>query len=248
MLDNGASLGSGGVHPHRPRHGSENDFDVKAISMRFLSLGAYERPWQDIEDAGHPETIGFYSAEGFLPGDWKPSIPNPTFNSVTPADGYWAAKIVMSFTDEQLAGAMDATQWSDAAARAYILDGLRDRRNAIGRYWFAEVSPLDRPRVESGALVFDDLWTRFFGGPTSYRWEFDWDATDPDLESEGTASAAAIRLPVPESPIDADPSPDERYAEIEVWKVFGDGEVAPRPATFWLEWTSGSWRVVGARY
>ena len=47
-----------------------------------------------------------------------------------------------------------------------------------------------------------------------------------------------------------DPDEDERYAEVNVWKVFGDGEEASRPATFWLEWNPGArtWRVVGARY
>lgn len=236
MLDNGASLGSGGVHPHRPRHGSENDFDVQAISMRFLTLGAYERPWQDIEDTGHPETVGFYSAEGFRPGEWKSSIPNPTFNSVTAADGYWAAKIVMSFTDEQLAGAMEATQWSDPAARAYILEGLRDRRNAIGRYWFAEVSPLDRPRVEGASLVFDDLWTRYFGGTTSYRYRF-------DDGSEGTSSQPAVPLPAGLA------AGSDGRVRVRIWRSDPQGlDWAPRPATIWLVPDGSDWRVSGVRY
>ena len=236
MLDNGSSLGSGGVHPHRPRHGSENDFDMRAISMRFITLGAYERPWEDIEDTGHPEGIGWYSAEGFLPGDWKSSIPNPTFASVDPADGYWGAKIVMSFTDEQLAAAMEVTEWSDPAARAWVLKGLRERRNAIGRYWFAEVSPLDQPRVEGGAIAFDDLWTRHFGGTTSYRYRFD---------GSQYATTSEPRVPMPAG---LTAGADGRV-RVQIWRSEPRGlQWAPRPATIWLVPDGSTWRVSGVRY
>lgn len=240
MLDNGASLGSGGVHPHHPRNGSENDLDMQAISLRLISLGAYERPWQDIEDAGHPESIGWYAAEGFRPGAWKSSIPNPTFDAVTDRDGYWGAKLVMSFTDEQLTGAMDATEWSDPAARAYILRGLRERRDLIGRYWFARVSPLDDPRVESGALTFDDLWTRHFGGGGQYRYDFDGAGTG----GEGIANAP--RVPVPANLATG----DDGRVRLRVWRSKPEGTGwAPRPATIWLVPNGASgWRVSGVRY
>jgi hypothetical protein len=236
MLDNGASIGSGGVHPHRPRHGSENDLDMQAISLRLISLGAYERPWQDIEDTGHPEGIGWFAAEGFQPGKWRPSIPNPTFDAVDARDGYWGAKLVMSFTDEQLAGAMEATEWSDPAVRSYILAGLKERRDAIGRYWFARVSPLDRPRVEGGAIAFDDLWTERFGGAAQYRYDF-------DRADEGIASGPRVPLPSGLAPGDGG------RVRVRVWRSRPEGSGwAPRPATIWLEQDGGTWRVAGVRY
>jgi hypothetical protein len=244
MLDNGASLGSGGVHPHRPRHGSENDLDMKAISLRLITLGAYERPWQDIEDTGHPETIGWFGADGFRPGQWKSSIPNPTFDAVTDRDGYWGAKLVMSFTDEQLAGALDATQWSDPAAKAYILKGLKQRRDLIGRYWFARVSPLDQPRVESGAVTFDDLWTQHFGGRGQYRYDFD----GPAAGGEGIADQPRVPLPAGLA------AGDGGRVRLRVWRSKPEGTGwAPRPATIWLAPGGGAggqadWRVVGVRY
>jgi hypothetical protein len=236
MLDNGASIGSGGVHPHRPRHGSENDLDMKAISLRLISLGAYERPWQDMEDAEHPETIGWFAAEGFRPGDWKSSIPNPTFDAVTAPDGYWGAKLVMSFTDEQLAGAIEATEWSDPDARSYILKGLRERRDAIGRHWFARVSPLDGPRVEGGAVTFDDLWTQHFGGSAQYRFDF-------DGAPEGTASEPRVPLPGGLA------AGSDGRVRVRVWRSDPDGAGwAPRPATIWLEPDGSGWRVAGVRF
>ena len=236
MLDNGASLSSGGVHPHRPRNGSENDFDLKAISLRFISLGAYERPWQDIEDTGYPPSIGWYAIDGFQPGDWKPGIPNPTFDAVTARDGYWGAKLVMSFTDEQLASAVEATQWTDRAARSYILKGLRERRDAVGRYWFARVSPLDRPRVEGGQLTFTDLWTLHFGGNASYRYDFGGGA-------DGVVNGPAVPIPAGVAP-----GSDGRV-RARVWRSDPDGTGwAPSPATIWLEPEGSGWHVIGVRY
>jgi hypothetical protein len=238
MLDNGASLGSGGVHGHRPRNGSENDLDIKAISMRFISLGSYERPWQDIENPDHPESIGWYSAEGFQPGSWRASIPNPTFSAVGAPDGYWGAKLVMSFTDDQLAALTEASRWSDFSARSYILAGLKARRDMIGRYWFARVSPLDDPRVEGGALVFDDLWTRHFGGSAQYRYDFDGRAAG----SEGIANQA--RVPLPSGLAGSD-----GRVRVRVWRSrAGKTGWSPRPATIWLEPSGSDWRVTGVRY
>ena len=249
MLDNGSSLGSGGAHPHNRRVGNENEFDLKAIGTRFVSLGLYERPWQD-EVPQNPPNIGWYEAEPFDPGDWRPNMPNPAFDARDARDGYWGAKIVMSFTDAQLERAMDAAQWSDAAVRSYVLEGLKGRRDEIGRYWFAKVSPLDHPRVEGAELSFDDLWIRHFGGPARYEWRFDWDAPEPDLEQTGTATEPRITLPTPAGPVPATSDPEEALARLRVWKVQDGGRRAPRPATFWLRWVPGSstYEVVGARY
>ncbi|HYO45784.1 MAG TPA: hypothetical protein VEY33_03765 [Gemmatimonadota bacterium] len=249
LIDFGSALGSSAVRPHDARHGSEYQFDAGAILLRLITLGTYQRPWQDIDEGSYPLSIGYYSIENYDPADWRSNMLNPALINRTVRDGYWGAKLVMSFTDAQLDAAVAAGQYLDPQAAAYLLRGIKQRRDATGRYWFREVSPLDRPRVEGGAVVFEDLWARHFGGPTGYRWKLEWDASDPDIELGGTTNEASIPLPTPTGRIDADPD-DEGNAELRVWKVFGDGNEAPRPATFWLAWDagSGSWRVVGARY
>jgi hypothetical protein len=250
LIDVGSTLGSGTAHPHNPRHGTEFDFDAGSVFLRFLTFGMYKRPWQRMMP--YPETLpstGYYSVENFDPADWRSNIVNPAFINRTSRDGYWGAKIVMSFTDEQLQAAVQAGQYSDPAATAYVFRALQERRDATGRYWFAKVSPLENPRVEGAALTFDDLWQRYFGGNTEYRWRLDWDAPDPDVSLEGVASQP--RIPLPEAPaaLPADRRPEDAYARLRVWKVAGGGE-APRPAVFWLEWNPAarSWSVIGARY
>ncbi|HUF88517.1 MAG TPA: hypothetical protein VMR66_00895, partial [Gemmatimonadota bacterium] len=164
---------------------------------------------------------------------------NPTFDAVGPPDGYWGAKLVMSFTDDQLTAVTEATRWSDFSARAYLLDGLKERRDRIGRHWFARVSPLDGPRVEGGAIAFDDLWTRHFGGTAQYRYDFDGGGAAAD----GIADQA--RVPIPAG-LTADAG---GRARVRVWRSRAEGTGwAPRPATIWLEPDGGGWRVTGVRY
>jgi hypothetical protein len=79
------------------------------------------------------------------------------FRRMTLADAYWGAKIVASFTNAQIAAAVDAAGYEDPRARAYIHQMLVARRDKIARYWFARVAPLDFFHVRDGYLVFHDL-------------------------------------------------------------------------------------------
>lgn len=251
LQDQGSTLGSGSAHPHNPRHGTEYDFDGGAVFLRFITLGMYKRPWQRMlpYPETHPST-GYYSVENFNPADWRSNIVNPAFINRTPRDGYWGAKIVMSFTNAQLEAAVRAGQYTDPAAAAYVLQGLRERRDATGRYWFAKVSPLDQPRIDGGTIAFDDLWQRHFGGGSGYRWKLSWDGPDPDVDTGGVVGEARIALPAAPAALPATLDPEDAHARLQVWKIFDDGEEAPRPAEFWLAWdpVGRAWRVVGARY
>ncbi|HUP01168.1 MAG TPA: hypothetical protein VM737_06570 [Gemmatimonadota bacterium] len=249
LIDFGSSLGSAAVRPQTPRHGSENELDLKAIGKRLITLGLYERPWQSVSDTAHPAAAGYYTADIFDPGDWRPNMPNAAFDNVDARDGYWGAKLVMSFTDAQLFAVVQAAEYSDPAAARYILDGLKARRDLTGRYWFARVSPLDDPRVEDRAVVvFDDLWIRHFGGSAEYRVRFRWDLPEPALQLEGEFREPRITLPLPAGSVPEAEDPRDRYGSLEVWKRQADGDWAPRPARFWLDWEDGSYRLIGARY
>ena len=249
LIDFGSSLGSAAVRPHTPRHGQENEFDLAAIGKRFITLGFWRLPWQSETDTLHPPSVGYFSSKDFEPRGWKPNMPNPAFDNITDRDGYWGAKLVMSFTDPQLFAAVEAGRYSDPRAAQIILRTLQERRDMTGRAWFSRVSPLDDPRVEGDALVFDDLWIRHFGGVAQYRWRLDWDAPDPDLQAEGESTVQRIELPRPEGSVDVDEDdPEDALARLRVWKVQEDGDRAPRPATFRLQWTGGGWRLAGLRY
>ena len=73
-----------------------------------------------------------------------------------PDDTFWAARQVMAFTDEEIRAIVQTGQYSKPA-EDWITATLIERRNRIGRTYFARVLPLDRIRLEGNTLAFDDL-------------------------------------------------------------------------------------------
>jgi hypothetical protein len=76
---------------------------------------------------------------------------------MTDRDAYWGAKIVASFSDAQIAAAVDAAKYEDPRAREYLVRSLIARRDKIARHWFGRVAPLDFFRIQDGGLRFQDL-------------------------------------------------------------------------------------------
>jgi len=149
ILDMGSTLGANAGPPHRPIHGQAYMIDQRKIPMAILGLGAYRFPWWDYDPTPRYEAVGYFRADVFRPGEWVPTYPNPAFEKMTLRDAFWGAKIVMSFSDEDLRAIVETGRISNPDAEAHLVDVLRKRRDKIGRYWFDRVNPLDRFSVET---------------------------------------------------------------------------------------------------
>ncbi len=150
LIDFASSLGSGGVRPHLPREGREHNFDLWASFARLVTLGFYQVGWEDESAEVDQAAVGWLPTDAFEPGAWKPNWPNGAWAHLTPADGYWGAKLVASFTDRQLAAAVSVAGLPPAAAEA-LTAALAHRRDRTVAYWYGRVTPLERPRVEASA-------------------------------------------------------------------------------------------------
>ncbi len=160
LIDFGTSLGSY-AFIHMPRRaGHEHAVDWGAIGRRLVSLGAYSPAWEGAQMDISAAT-GYLDLGRFEPARWRPEYPNPTFDHLTAEDGFWGARVVMSFTDEQIRAAVRAARLSDPQAEGYLVRSLRLRRDEVGRYWFAQVSPLTSFELRGPAggetLTFRDL-------------------------------------------------------------------------------------------
>jgi len=143
LIDFGATLGSASWGPNHLWRGHENDLDPNQMFLNLISLGLYVHPWERKEKTRYP-AVGVFESEMFVPEDYKPQIPNPAFENMTDRDALWAARVIMSFTNEQLRLAVQKGQYSDPQAEAYLLQTLIQRRDKVGEYAFARLSPLDR--------------------------------------------------------------------------------------------------------
>ena len=161
LMDFGSTLGSGAISPADTRTGFENYFDPHVVFINFISLGLYVRPWEKLKESEY-HSIGNYESSLFRPEKYKFINPNPAFENMTDRDGYWGAKIVMSFTDEQIKAAVSSADYSDPEAADYLARTIIERRDIIGRYWFSKVNPLDKFSIildasEGSFLGFSDL-------------------------------------------------------------------------------------------
>ena len=161
LIDFGSTLGGKANGPKPPDIGHENMVDPHQILLNIVTLGFYVRPWEKVKPIHYP-SIGYFRSDIFHPQKYKFIIPNPAFENMTNLDGYWGAKIVMSFTDEQIKAAVQEGGYSDPEAADYLLKTLIERRDIVGRYWFSRMNPLDRfelreMRNGKAALCFVDL-------------------------------------------------------------------------------------------
>lgn len=264
LIDFASSLGSSAGRAFiSPMVGQEFKFDVWRVVARYVTLGLYHAPWElERFQIIHP-SIGWMATETFDPGRWRPGWPNDALRALTPADGYWGAKLVASFDDEQIRAAVDAGQLPPVAADT-LADILRFRRDRTVRHWFGEVTPVEEPEVTREAaltVAFDDLGIAqgLWSGPeTEYRWLFShpareirWRGTSPG--GSGVRQRVAVEDPEP---------PDGPARLLPPGRADGDGpglatlritairagEEAGRAAIVYLRPVDGAYRVVGLEH
>lgn len=176
LLDFGATLGSATSRPKTQSHRYRYYFDYREVFGRLLSLGLYRPQWEKISYETQP-LVGFFEAEHFDPEDWRPTYPIPPFQRMTFRDAFWAAKILMRFSDEDIKKITRMGQFSNPEAAEYIAKTLIQRRDKIGKTWFGKVNPLDDFHLEtkrnSLTIHFDDLPVKYSfkeAAHTEYRY------------------------------------------------------------------------------
>jgi hypothetical protein len=161
LIDFASSLGSAGDRPKRPRAGVEADVDAQRVGARLVTGAVYASPWERRDsDISHP-SIGYYSADLFDPGRWTTSYPNPAFAQRSVRDAYWGAKLVASFSPEQIRAAVSAGELNDPAAAEALAQATLARRALTARHWFLRVTPLEEVAIvgspDEPYLSFRDL-------------------------------------------------------------------------------------------
>ncbi|MBI4431612.1 MAG: hypothetical protein HY587_07885 [Candidatus Omnitrophica bacterium] len=206
IIDFGSSLGSAGNLVKPDMYGFEHMLDYGEVFKSFITLGFYRKPWEKRADEIPQEiplaSVGNFDNKEFHPEKWKTQLPVYAFKELTPADAFWAAKIIMEFSDEDIRTLVETGEYTDKQAVDYLTLTLAERRDMIGRYWFDKVSPLDEidAAAQGGNLSirFVDLSETYgftSAGDTSYRYEvFDVDS-DGDKENS-LASGMAEQSPI----------------------------------------------------
>jgi hypothetical protein len=161
LMDFGSAFGSDGDIPKDARFGHEYQIPSTGKALRqLLSLGLYPAGWERARYSKH-KAVGRIEAEIFDPEKWKSNYPNPAFLSRCADDEYWAAKIVLAFTDADIRALVETGGYSDPQAVEFISATLVQRRDKIGRRYLSKVLPLENFGIRNGELFFEDLAVRY---------------------------------------------------------------------------------------
>jgi len=235
-LDAGASLGASAEGAKDARRGFEQRFDLGWIGTRFFTLGLAQEPWRRANQATGIPSVGNFEADVFEPQKWRPLQSIEPFRKMTPADAYWGAKLVASFSDSQIRAAIDAAGYEDPRAPVYLFQVLHERRDKVARYWFDRVAPLDYFEVRDGVLRFHDLAVDVgLTQPRRYEIEI--------APATSSAPVQVIRLSTPEWQLGGLRSKsNEIHAEI---AIAGSGAT---PVRLDLVRTASDWTVTRVRH
>jgi len=162
LIDFNSALGgaAGGAKP--PTFTHEYFPDYGEASKNLLAFGFRESDWHKRwklagKKRNDSEAQGYLDNHYFSPEKFKVQFPNYAFKDLTRADGFWAAKIIKSFSDEEVRAMVRAGRYTKTEDTDFLVKILVERRDMIARYWFTQASPLDRFRLEGNKLVFTDL-------------------------------------------------------------------------------------------
>ncbi len=165
VIDFFASLGSDVQRQKEVREGNDPLFSMEATARNFGQFGIYTPKWMRAYYPKDP-AVGRFEGEAFDPARWYTTGKNAAFENRLPDDEFWAAKILMSLTDEDIRTVVEEGEYSRQEVTDWIANSLIQRRDKIGRYYFSKVLPLDDFRVENGELRFVDLDVKYgFNSP-----------------------------------------------------------------------------------
>jgi hypothetical protein len=254
LLDFGTILGSATNEPKGPNRTTEYTIEVGRTIGALLSLGLYRRPvqidrgrWQAMVDR-YP-AAGWFPADEFDPELFRTYRKVPSHVRRTDQDLYWGAKIVTSFSDQQIAAVL-ATARMPPADTAYLDRALRVRRDIIGQRYLRAFAAVEDPEVDaSGAAVcFDDLAVaRGYAKTEDARYRIR--VTDGHgarlLEVEQAPARSRNCAPLGE------PGPRDPYRIVSITSVVAGGTgqamTSSKPSRIHLRWRPGEQRfaVVG---
>jgi hypothetical protein len=245
MFDFGSIMGSGTNGPQAPRAGNEYILEWKPALLTLATLGAYARPWTTVRYPRSARSVGRFEADFFDPAAWKPEYPNPAFDRMQPDDAFWAARLVLRFSDAVLRAVVAKARYTEPGASEYILNTLIKRRDKVLKTWLTAVNPLVDPVLdENGTLTFANaaIASRVASRPSSYT--LTWSRFD---NASGVAIGTPEQISTTEPRATAPPRAlaDAEFVSVAVRTNHPDYPHWSAPVTFYFRRAARGWRAVG---
>ena len=210
LIDFGSTFGSGSVDMQYPNLSFQYWLDIEQVKKNMVGIGFNVPPYRRVKWPKYPEyeAIGRWEAEYFDAEGWRNDYPNPAFVRMTARDAFWAGKIIMSFTAEELRAIVTTGQYSQAEWSEYFLKVLLERQQKCGRFGINGINPLDEFRISGNSLEFTNLSEKygFAETGTTYRvaWSIYNNANDTVQSLGDAVTQDTTRVALPTRPTHSD--------------------------------------------
>ena len=247
LLDFGSTFGSGSVDLQLPNLSFHYWLDTDLVKRNLATFGLATPKYRKVKWPNFPEyeSVGRWESESFEPQEWKNDYPNPAFVRMTDRDAFWAAKIIMRFTAEELLVIVRTGQLTDSQQERYFHQVLVERQQKSGRYYLNRVNPLDEFQVSGEGLRFANLSERYGFAEAGTMYESTWSVYDNDADSVRTLGDPRVGpdtlLPLPVSSTLA----GDTYLMAEIRSVHDTFQAWNRPVRVYLRPSAETFDVVG---
>ena len=207
LIDFGSAFGSGTIDLQLPNLSFHYWIEKDLIKKNALGFGFHVPQYRKVkwpEFSEHP-SVGRWEATYFDPEGWRKEYPNPAFVRMTARDAFWAAKILMRFTPEELMAIVETGEYSDPSDQAYFHKVLLERQRKTGEFGLNGLNPLDEFRSTENRLEVTNLSEKygFVDAQTTYEitWSLYDDADSTVRRVSGPIASALTSTTIPTSRI-----------------------------------------------
>lgn len=115
LMDFGSTFGSGSVAMQGAHLSYHYSMDFKEMRRNLFGLGLRVPEYRNAHWPDFPkyQAVGRWESHVFDPEKWRNDYPNPAFQRMTARDAFWAAKILMKFTRDELTAIVATGEYSD---------------------------------------------------------------------------------------------------------------------------------------
>jgi hypothetical protein len=247
LLDFGSTFGSGSIEIQLANLSYQYWLDLGEIRRNMLGFGLRTPRYRTVEWPDFPEyqSVGRWESASFEPEAWKNDYPNPAFVRMTDRDAFWAAKILMRFTEDELLAIVRTGQYSNPEAERYFHQVLVERQRKSAREYINRVNPIDEFEVTAEGLRFANLSERYRFADPGTTYEVAWSVYDNTTDTARPLADAVTRTDTV-VPVPANPSlTGDTYLRAEIRSRHDDFPAWSEPVRVYLRRDGGTFDVVG---
>ncbi|HSR54415.1 MAG TPA: hypothetical protein VLV83_26620 [Acidobacteriota bacterium] len=187
LIDFGSTFGSGTAVVQDPSLTFSTWMDGGQMADNALGFGFHVPEYRKVEwpDLDRYSAVGRFESEHFDPAAWYEEYPNAAFVRESQRDAFWAARLTMRFSQDELRAIVHTGQFNDPDQEAYFLKTLIERQRKCGAYGILPLNPLDEFRLTGNAIEFTNLAEEYSLGSSQAP------APGPASSAAGASSRAA---------------------------------------------------------